>query len=68
MRPGLRIVVRTLGIALIVFGAMFALQGLGILMWPPGSAMLANRDWALYGGLIAGAGMLLIWFAGRLRA
>ncbi|MEO1488588.1 MAG: hypothetical protein AAFR88_04010 [Pseudomonadota bacterium] len=62
----MKLLLRALGIALIIFGTMFALQGLGILMWPPQSLMLANRDWALYGSLMATLGALLIWFAGRL--
>lgn len=62
----MRLALRILGIALVIFGAMFALQGLGILMWPPQSAMLANREWGLYGGVMALVGAVVMWFAGRL--
>ncbi|MEE4153940.1 MAG: hypothetical protein V2I27_07245 [Erythrobacter sp.] len=62
----MRLALRIVGIALIVLGAMFALQGLGILMWPPQSAMLANREWGLYGGVMALLGAVVVWFAGRL--
>ncbi len=68
MRLSLRLALRIVGIALIVFGTMFALQGLGILMWPPQSAMLANREWGLYGGVMALFGGVVIWFAGRVGA
>jgi len=63
-----RLALRIVGIALIMFGAMFAAQGLGILMWPPQSAMLAEREWALYGGLMIGFGALVFALSGRLRA
>ncbi|WP_086607626.1 hypothetical protein [Erythrobacter donghaensis] len=47
---------------LVVMGIIWTLQGLGWLNWPQGSFMLAERQWAIYGGLtaMAGAGLLLI--------
>ncbi|MEQ1495327.1 MAG: hypothetical protein ABL912_06160 [Novosphingobium sp.] len=47
---------------LMVFSGLFwALQGLGIIMWPPESFMLADRAWTLYGLIFAAFGAGLIW-------
>ena len=55
-----------IAVALIVFGVMWSLQGLGILMWPAGSFMLAQREWGLYGALIAAIGALLLALTRRM--
>ena len=57
---------RISAMALFVFGAMWSLQGLGILMWPPDSFMLAKREWGLYGAIIAGFGVLLWLLSARI--
>lgn len=56
---------RIIAMALFLVGVMWALQGLGILMWPPQSFMLAQREWGLYGALVAGFGVLLWLVSGR---
>jgi hypothetical protein len=56
------------GTALIVLGAMWALQGLGILTWPAQSFMIAQREWALYGGVTALVGAAILWLGVRLAA
>ena len=53
------------GIILIAFGALFAGQGLGLIMWPASSFMLAHREWAVYGAIIVVAGLGLIWWSRR---
>ena len=54
--------------ALMVFAGLFwALQGLGIIMWPPESFMLADRRWTLYGALWAAGWAGLIWVLRGLR-
>jgi hypothetical protein len=54
--------------ALMVFSGLFwALQGLGIIMWPPESFMLADRAWTLYGLLWAAGWAGLIWVLRGLR-
>jgi hypothetical protein len=62
----LKLVLQVFGIALVVSGVLWALQGLGIVMWPAGSFMLADRSWALYGGLAAGIGCVAFLIASRL--
>jgi hypothetical protein len=53
------------GAFLIVMGTIWALQGLGVLNWPPSSYMIAQREWALYGAVTAVIGAVLLWFAVR---
>jgi hypothetical protein len=54
--------------ALVVFaGLFFTLQGMGIIMWPADSFMLANRIWILYGLMYAAFGAGLIWVLRRSR-
>lgn len=57
-----------LGALLMLFGAFFALQGAGVIMWPAESFMLASSRWVIYGLLIVLAGALLIWWSGRRRS
>lgn len=45
---------------LMALGALWALQGLGIIAWPLQSAMLAQREWALYGGITAVIGFIIM--------
>ncbi|GGD92970.1 hypothetical protein GCM10011515_10880 [Tsuneonella deserti] len=57
-----------LGFLLVLAGGLFALQGLGIVMWPSDSFMLADKTWALYGGVMAVIGLLLILWSRARRA
>lgn len=61
-RSAIGLALQAIGAVLVVFGILWALQGLGILMWPANSFMLAQREWALYGGITAaiGVGLLLV--------
>lgn len=62
-----RLIAQVLGVALVLSGGLWALQGLGIVMWPAESFMLAERKWALYGTITAIVGMLLFWWGSRRR-
>jgi hypothetical protein len=62
----IRLALTFIGGLLIAFGVLWTLQGLGILRWPPESAMLAQREWALYGGIAAMIGAVILWLASRL--
>ncbi len=55
------------GVLLVLFGAIWTLQGLGILMWPAESFMLADRQWAVNGAITAVVGIVLLLVARRLR-
>ena len=65
-RSFIKLAVQVLGAALFISGILWALQGAGILMWPEASPMLAEREWALYGAIAAGIGVVLVWLAGRI--
>ena len=62
----LRILMSIIGTFLLVAGSFFTLQGLGIIMWPDDSFMLAEQKWVLYGAMIAASGALLIVLARRI--
>lgn len=55
------------GVALMLSGGLWALQGLGLVMWPAESFMLAERQWALYGAITFLIGLLLFWRGSRRR-
>jgi hypothetical protein len=55
------------GALVVVFGGLFALQGLGLVMWPADSFMLADPSWALYGAVIVAIGAALLWWGVRRR-
>lgn len=61
----LRLLAQILGVALVLSGGLWALQGLGIVMWPAESFMLAERQWALYGLITAVIGVLLFRWGSR---
>ncbi|WP_428679466.1 hypothetical protein [Sphingopyxis sp.] len=53
------------GIVAMMMGTLFLLQGLGIVRWPSDSFMVGDRNWVLYGAMIALAGGVLVSFANR---
>lgn len=48
------------GIAAILFGALFMLQGLGMVRWPASSMMIDQRIWLWRGLAIVVAGAILV--------
>lgn len=61
----IRFLLQVLGLALVLSGGLWALQGLGIVMWPAESFMLAQSEWAIYGTITAAIGVVLIWLSRR---
>ncbi len=59
----MKITLRIIGTLLIIFGAIWFLQGINIL---PGSFMTGQFQWAVYGGIAFAAGLILSIVAGRL--
>lgn len=49
-----------IGALAVVAGVFFTLQGLGIIMWPADSFMLAQKEWVYKGAIIAAVGLLAI--------
>lgn len=61
----MRNVLMILGILMILMGGLWTGQGLGLIMWPASSFMLAQGQWAIIGSVVVLAGLGLIWFARR---
>jgi hypothetical protein len=51
------------GVAAILMGGLWMLQGLGIVHWPESSFMLGDRVWTRNGAILAVVGALLVWFS-----
>lgn len=51
------------GIAAIMMGALWILQGLDIVRWPSSSFMLGDLTWTRNGTVLALIGVALVWFA-----
>ena len=60
----LRALSQIIGILAVVMGLLWVGQGTGLVMWPSESFMLAERQWAINGAVLAGIGAVLVW-AGR---
>ncbi len=63
-----RLLAQILGVALVLAGGLWTLQGLGLVMWPAESFMLAERQWAVYGAITLAIGAALFWWGGRRRS
>ncbi len=59
----LRYVMQVFGVALVLSGGLWTLQGLGLVRWPESSFMLAQSEWAIYGTLTVAVGVILFWLA-----
>ncbi len=53
------------GIAAILVGGLWVLQGLDIVRWPASSFMLGDTTWTRNGAILAVVGAVLVWFARR---
>ena len=53
------------GVLALLMGLLWIGQGLGMIHWPASSFMLDQRPWALWGALLATAGVILIALARR---
>jgi uncharacterized membrane protein len=61
----MKIILTIIGVLLILFGGVWILQGINVL---PGSFMTGQIRWAIYGGIAALAGLVLIVAANRKKA
>ena len=59
----LRGLLLSLGILAVPMGLLWIGQGLGIIMWPASSFMLADRHWAINGAILAAIGTGAIWLS-----
>lgn len=60
----MRIALNVLGVLLLLMGCVWFLQGISVL---PGSFMTGQPKWAVYGGLLAVAGIGLLVSTSRRR-
>lgn len=58
-----RLLATTIGAVAAMMGLLWAGQGLGIIMWPESSFMLADRQWAVNGAVLAAFGLAALWLA-----
>jgi hypothetical protein len=58
----MRIALNSLGVLLLLLGALWLLQGVGII---PGSFMTGQTQWAVYGAIAAVTGLGLLILARR---
>ncbi|MCW5646391.1 MAG: hypothetical protein KIT23_04050 [Sphingopyxis sp.] len=56
-------VLAILGVAMILVGGLWALQGLDIVRWPASSFMLGDTVWTRNGIVTMVVGIFLLWFA-----
>ena len=61
----MRIALTIVGALCIAMGALWFLQGAGVVHWPASSFMLDQRVWMLWGGLLAAGGLILVAIARR---
>jgi uncharacterized membrane protein YciS (DUF1049 family) len=54
-----------LAILMIAMGLLWVGQGTGHVMWPEASFMLADKQWAINGAVLAAAGLIFAWIAVR---
>jgi len=62
-----RLAFTILGIVIFLLGALWTLQGLGFVAWPPDSFMIGKRQWAYIGVLAMAAGVILVWILQKRR-
>jgi hypothetical protein len=53
------------GVLALLMGLLWIGQGLGIIMWPASSFMLAQRIWSVWGTVLALVGVVMIVLARR---
>ncbi|MEL0253314.1 MAG: hypothetical protein VW935_15435 [Novosphingobium sp.] len=59
------IVLRIFGIVALLMGGLWTGQGLGLIMWPASSFMLAQTQWAYIGIGLMLLGVFALWRAGK---
>ncbi len=55
-----RMLIMVIAVLAVLMGLLWIGQGLGIIMWPASSFMLADRQWAYNGAILAAVGLLVV--------
>lgn len=63
----LRALATLFAVLAILMGTLWIGQGLGIIMWPSSSFMLADRQWAINGSIVVAVGLVVIVLLRRSR-
>lgn len=63
----MRVLLQVIGVLATLMGLLWIGQGTGLVMWPASSFMLADRQWAINGAVLAVVGLGLVWFARQRR-
>ena len=58
----MKLVLTVLGVLMVLVGCVWILQGINLL---PGSFMTGQMQWAIYGAVVAVAGIILVIWARR---
>jgi hypothetical protein len=53
------------GLLAVIIGLLWVGQGLDYIRWPARSFMIRQNNWAIYGGVLAAVGFVMIWFSRR---
>lgn len=56
---------RIFGIAALLVGGLWVAQGMGLVMWPASSFMLAQTQWAWRGAGLMALGLVALWRAAK---
>lgn len=64
----IRLLLNVIAVLAVAMGLLWIGQGLGLIMWPSSSFMLADRQWAVNGSVLAGLGAVALWLLRRRRA
>jgi hypothetical protein len=60
-----RVLVLIVGVLALLIGLLWIGQGMGLIMWPASSFMLAQGEWSVRGALLAVLGIVAIWWSRR---
>ena len=55
-----RMILMVVAALAVLMGLLWIGQGLGMIMWPSDSFMLADRQWAYNGAILAAVGLIVI--------
>jgi hypothetical protein len=61
----MRIILLILGFLALAIGLLWIGQGTGTIKWPEQSFMISQIQWAGYGMVLGGLGLILIWQGNR---
>lgn len=61
----MRLILRVIAVLAILMGLLWIGQGTGVVMWPSSSFMLAQKQWAINGAVLAVVGIALLVMARR---